>query len=58
MGLGKTLQSIAWVLWLRSRKKADGPHLPVLVVCPKSVLDVWALEFNKAASRIARARAA
>jgi len=50
MGLGKTLQSIAWVLWLRSRKKADGPHLPVLVVCPKSVLDVWALEFNKAAS--------
>ncbi len=50
MGLGKTLQSIAWVLWLRSRKKADGPHLPVLVVCPKSVLDVWALEFNKAAT--------
>lgn len=47
MGLGKTLQSIAWVLWLRSRKKADGPHLPVLVVCPKSVLDVWALEFKK-----------
>ncbi|MFO1483025.1 MAG: DEAD/DEAH box helicase [Verrucomicrobiaceae bacterium] len=52
MGLGKTLQSIAWVLWLRSRKKADGPHLPVLVVCPKSVLDVWALEFNKAASHL------
>jgi len=47
MGLGKTLQAIAWVLWLRSRKKADGPHLPVLVVCPKSVLDVWALEFKK-----------
>lgn len=50
MGLGKTVQSIAWVLWLRSRKKADGPHLPVLVVCPKSVLDVWALEFKKVAS--------
>lgn len=49
MGLGKTLQSITWVLWLRSRKKADSPHLPVLVVCPKSVLDVWALEFKKAA---------
>lgn len=48
MGLGKTLQSIAWVLWLRSRKKDDSPHLPVLVVCPKSVLDVWALEFQKA----------
>jgi SNF2 family DNA or RNA helicase len=47
MGLGKTLQAITWVLWLRSRKKADGPHLPVLVVCPKSVLDVWALEFKK-----------
>ena len=47
MGLGKTLQAIAWVLWLRSRKKADSPHLPVLVVCPKSVLDVWAMEFKK-----------
>lgn len=52
MGLGKTLQSIAWVLWLRSRKKAEGPHLPVLVVCPKSVLDVWALEFQKAAENL------
>lgn len=52
MGLGKTLQSIAWVLWLRSRKKEGGPHLPVLVVCPKSVLDVWALEFNKAAPHL------
>ncbi len=52
MGLGKTLQSITWVLWLRSRKKAEGPHLPVLVVCPKSVLDVWALEFNKAAPEL------
>ncbi len=47
MGLGKTLQAIAWVLWLRSRKPVGSPHLPVLVVCPKSVLDVWALEFKK-----------
>lgn len=47
MGLGKTLQAITWVLWLRSRKKPKSPHLPCLVVCPKSVLDVWALEFVK-----------
>ncbi len=47
MGLGKTLQAITWVLWLRSRKKPESPHLPCLVVCPKSVLDVWALEFKK-----------
>ena len=52
MGLGKTLQSIAWVLWLKSRKKEGGPHLPCLVVCPKSVLDVWALEFQKGAPNL------
>lgn len=61
MGLGKTLQSIAWILWLRNGGAAgpvaadDGqaggwPHCPppTLVVCPKSVLDVWATEFAKA----------
>lgn len=48
MGLGKTIQSITYVLWLReefarknkSKKKIAVP--PVLIVCPKSVLDVWA----------------
>lgn len=46
MGLGKTIQSITWVLWLRGRYRKAWP---VLVVCPKSVLDVWATEFAKAA---------
>lgn len=46
MGLGKTIQSITWILWLRSRFRSAWP---CLVVCPKSVLDVWATEFGKAA---------
>ena len=50
MGLGKTVQTITWVLWLRSQ--AEGRPQPALVVCPKSVLDVWAIEFRKAAPHI------
>ncbi len=46
MGLGKTIQSITWLLWLRSRYRNAWP---CIVVCPKSVLDVWATEFGKAA---------
>jgi SNF2 family DNA or RNA helicase len=46
MGLGKTIQSISWVLWLRTRYRNSWP---CLVICPKSVLDVWAAEFKKAA---------
>ncbi|MFZ4767067.1 MAG: DEAD/DEAH box helicase, partial [Roseimicrobium sp.] len=50
MGLGKTVQSITWVLWLRERALAEGAAItPCVVVCPKSVLDVWAVEFRKAA---------
>ncbi|MFP6873903.1 MAG: DEAD/DEAH box helicase [Verrucomicrobiales bacterium] len=45
MGLGKTVQSLCWILWLRTR--CEGTPLPVLVVCPKSVLDVWASEVKK-----------
>ncbi len=61
MGLGKTIQSITYVLWLREefernnkpkgRKKAPSTP-PVLIVCPKSVLDVWASETNKFAPKI------
>ena len=54
MGLGKTVQGLAWLLWLRQqpgdvRKEnspppaASGP-LPSLVVCPKSVMDNWQAE--------------
>lgn len=58
MGLGKTIQSIAYILWLRhdfvdrqkGRKKVKLP--PVLIVCPKSVLDVWAGEAQKFAPNI------
>jgi len=49
MGLGKTIQSITWILWLRSRYRNAWP---CLVVCPKSVLDVWATEFAKAAPEL------
>lgn len=53
MGLGKTVQSIAWMLWLRSRQPTDGlPIPPCLVVCPKSVLDVWGAEFQKTAPHL------
>ncbi|HYF38017.1 MAG TPA: DEAD/DEAH box helicase, partial [Prosthecobacter sp.] len=49
MGLGKTIQSITWILWLRGRYRNAWP---CLVVCPKSVLDVWATEFGKAAPHL------
>lgn len=45
MGLGKTVQSLCWLLWLRAR--SEGKPLPSLVVCPKSVLDVWSGEVKK-----------
>ena len=54
MGLGKTIQSITYVLWLRedyARRNKQGRRKvvipPVLIVCPKSVLDVWASETAK-----------
>jgi len=45
MGLGKTIQSLTYVLWLKDeRVKAKESHRPALIVCPKSVLDVWSSE--------------
>ena len=42
MGLGKTLQTLTWLNHLNeSEKVVSGP---VLVVCPKSVMDNWANE--------------
>ncbi len=50
MGLGKTIQSLTWLLWLREE---SGDHArPSLVVCPKSVLDVWGDEVKKASPSI------
>ncbi|HRQ87711.1 MAG TPA: DEAD/DEAH box helicase [Bacteroidia bacterium] len=50
MGLGKTIQSLTWLLWLR--EESGDKSLPSLVVCPKSVLDVWGDEVKKAAPAI------
>ena len=50
MGLGKTVQSLCWLLWLRER--SEGVPLPSLVVCPKSVLDVWGSEVEKFAPEL------
>ncbi len=64
MGLGKTAQSLTWLLWLRNRFRdqqiADSPKAeitpppihPILVVAPKSVLDVWANECKKFAPHL------
>jgi hypothetical protein len=49
MGLGKTVQSITWLLWLQENAPE---RVPVLVVCPKSVLDVWAGEVRKFAPHL------
>ncbi len=53
MGLGKTLQTLAWLLWLRG---PDGPDAgspgPILVVCPKSVMDNWDREARRFAPSI------
>lgn len=44
MGLGKTIQTIAFLAYLLQFKDIRGPHL---VVCPNSVLGNWKKEFNK-----------
>ena len=38
MGLGKTHQAMAFMLWLRAQRPADGP---TLVVCPTTVISHW-----------------
>ncbi len=52
MGLGKTIQSITYLLWLRQEALKKGDNSPALVVCPKSVLDVWQMECNKFAPNL------
>jgi hypothetical protein len=48
MGLGKTIQSLTYLLWLFQKHKDTGAqHKPALIVCPKSVLDVWYSEAEK-----------
>jgi hypothetical protein len=53
MGLGKTLQSLTYLLWLIDDHAAKGgAKKPALVVCPKSVLDVWYSEAEKFAPNL------
>ncbi len=57
MGLGKTIQAITYLLWLREEYAKDhggdeSKVLPSLVVCPKSVIDVWDSEIGKFAPHI------
>ena len=62
MGLGKTLQTLTWLAWLREgsnatsgRQNGEGPvrngngsaPLPILVVCPKSVMNNWRTEAQR-----------
>ena len=44
MGLGKTLQTISFLGYLRFIRGINGPHL---VITPKSTLDNWQREFNR-----------
>ena len=43
-GLGKTLQTISFLAYLKHYRKVEGPHL---VVVPKSTLQNWAREFER-----------
>ena len=45
MGLGKTLQALMWLAWLKTRHKRK--HKPTLVICPASVLHNWRREAGK-----------
>lgn len=44
MGLGKTIQTISILAFIKQYKKISGPHL---VIAPKIMLGNWANEFEK-----------
>lgn len=41
MGLGKTIQTLAFLAYLNERKKVPGPHL---ILAPKATLPNWLKE--------------
>ncbi|KAH7434172.1 hypothetical protein KP509_06G004000 [Ceratopteris richardii] len=49
MGLGKTLQAIALLCYLKFERNISGPFL---VLCPLSVIDGWSSEFRQHASKL------
>ncbi|TCO13438.1 helicase-like protein [Camelimonas lactis] len=46
-GLGKTLQTISFLVWLNEGMKEEGPKLPILVVAPTSLLRNWEEEVER-----------
>jgi len=50
MGLGKTLQTLAWLAWLKQRHSKNPK--PSLVICPASVLHNWRREANRFAPQL------
>ncbi|MCO5585701.1 hypothetical protein L7F22_039637 [Adiantum nelumboides] len=49
MGLGKTLQAIALISFLKFERNVSGPFL---ILCPLSVIDGWSMEFQQRASKL------
>eukprot|EP01035_Chromulina_nebulosa_P054004 gene54004-biopygen38394 len=48
MGLGKTVQTLAWLLHLQSVRSPDEKNpFRALVVCPKSVTHGWLVECGR-----------
>jgi SWI/SNF-related matrix-associated actin-dependent regulator of chromatin subfamily A containing DEAD/H box 1 len=65
MGLGKTVQTIAFLAWLRTKKRGadndtesiDSPKKekrvkPHIIIVPASVMDNWLGEFEKFAPHL------
>lgn len=46
-GLGKTLQTISFLVWLNEHMRRVGPRRPILVVAPTSLLKNWELEVER-----------
>lgn len=46
-GLGKTLQTISFLVWLNEHMKRVGPRRPILVVAPTSLLKNWEQEVER-----------
>ena len=44
MGLGKTLQTISFMAFLRENRRENGPHL---VIVPLTTLDNWIRELGR-----------
>lgn len=46
-GLGKTLQTISFLVWLNEHMRRVGPRRPILVVAPTSLLKNWEMEVER-----------